>query len=85
MHADRIAPIVSYIPLADAEGGHPGLWFVKPVRAEPLLKLLRIRRSSERARSSRRRSCARSCWRASISAGKHRALLANLLDLEAVT
>ena len=68
MHADRIAPIVSYILAPMLKAATPVVWFVN-LFVQALLKLLRIRQHERvRARSSRRRSCARSCWRASTSA-----------------
>ena len=84
-HADRIAPIVSYILAPMLKAATPIVWFVN-LFVQGLLKLLRI--------PSRRASPATTLTQEELRSlvlegqyfrGKHRAMLANLLDLEAVT
>jgi len=84
MHADRIAPIVSYILAPMLRAAAPVVWFVN-LFVQALLKLLRIRRTSEPGSTLTQEELRSLVLEGQYFRGKHRALLANLLDLEAVT
>ena len=84
MHADRIAPIVSYILAPMLKAAAPIVWFVN-LFVQALLKLLRIRRTSESGSTLTQEELRSLVLEGQYFRGKHRALLANLLDLEAVT
>jgi Mg2+/Co2+ transporter CorB len=84
MHADRIAPIVSYILSPMLKAATPVVWFVN-LFVQALLKLLRIRRTSEAGSKLTQEELRSLVLEGQYFRGKHRALLANLLDLEAVS
>jgi Mg2+/Co2+ transporter CorB len=83
-HADRIAPISAFLLAPLLKAAKPIVWFVN-LFVQALLKLLGIRQtdgSSARLTQEELRSLV---LEGQYFRGKHRALLANLLDLEAVT
>ena len=83
-HADRIAPIVSYILAPMLKAATPVVWFVN-LFVQGLLKVLRIRRSNEAGSTLTQEELRSLVLEGQYFRGKHRALLANLLDLEAVS
>ena len=84
MHADRIAPLVSYILAPMLKAATPVVWFVN-LFVQALLKLLRIRQTNEAGSKLTQEELRSLVLEGQYFRGKHRALLANLLDLEAVT
>ena len=84
MHADRIAPLVSYILAPMLKAATPIVWFAN-LFVQALLKLLRIRQTNEAGSKLTQEELRSLVLEGQYFRGKHRALLANLLDLEAVT
>ena len=84
MHADRIAPIVSYLLSPMLKAATPVVWFVN-LFVQALLKLLRIKRTSDVGPTLSQEELRSLVLEGQYFRGKHRAMLANLLDLEAVT
>jgi len=84
MHADRIAPLVSYILAPMLKAATPVVWFVN-LFVQALLKLLRIRQTNAAGSKLTQEELRSLVLEGQYFRGKHRALLANLLDLEAVT
>jgi Mg2+/Co2+ transporter CorB len=84
MHADRIAPIVSYLLAPMLKAATPIVWFVN-LFVQGLLKLMRIRRASESGATLTQEELRSLVLEGQYFRGKHRAMLANLLDLESVT
>ena len=84
MHADRIAPVVSYLLSPMLKAATPIVWFVN-LFVQALLKLLRIRRTSEVGATLSQEELRSLVLEGQYFRGKHRAMLANLLDLETVT
>ena len=84
MHADRIAPLVSYILSPMLKAATPIVWFVN-LFVQALLKLLRIRQTNESGSKLTQEELRSLVLEGQYFRGKHRALLANLLDLEAVS
>ncbi len=83
-HADRIAPFVSYALSPMLKAATPVVWFVNLfVRA--LLKLLRIEQTGEVGTTLSQEELRSLVLEGQYFRGKHRAMLANLLDLESVT
>ena len=66
-HADRIAPMASFVLAPLLTAARPVVGFVN-VFVQALLKLLRVRPPPRPARRCRRRSCGRSSSKASTSA-----------------
>jgi Mg2+/Co2+ transporter CorB len=83
-HADRIAPIVSYLLAPMLKAVTPVVWFVN-LFVQGLLKLLRIKVGSEAGATLTQEELRSLVLEGQYFRGKHRALLANLLDLEAVS
>jgi Mg2+/Co2+ transporter CorB len=83
-HADRIAPPVSYVlsPLLKAAG--PIVWLPN-LAVRGLLRLLRIRTSGESGATLSQEELRSLVLEGQYFRGKHLSMLANLLDLEAVT
>jgi Mg2+/Co2+ transporter CorB len=82
-HADRIAPFASFLLAPMLKAATPVVWFVN-LFVQGLLKVFRIRTTD--AGSTLTQEELRSLvLEGQYFRGKHRALLANLLDLEAVT
>jgi len=84
MHADRIAPLVSYILSPMLKAATPIVWFVN-LFVQALLKLLRVRQTTESGSKLTQEELRSLVLEGQYFRGKHRALLANLLDLEAVS
>jgi Mg2+/Co2+ transporter CorB len=83
-HADRIAPFVSYALSPMLKAATPVVWFVNLfVRA--LLRLLRVEQPSEASTTLSQEELRSLVLEGQYFRGKHRAMLANLLDLESVT
>jgi Mg2+/Co2+ transporter CorB len=83
-HADRIAPVVSYALSPMLKAATPVVWFVN-LFVQGLLKLLRIRRTSGAGTTLSQEELRSLVLEGQYFRGKHRAMLANLLDLESVT
>ncbi|MEO8302814.1 MAG: CNNM domain-containing protein [Betaproteobacteria bacterium] len=83
-HADRIAPVVSYILSPMLKAATPIVWFVN-LFVRGLLNLLRIRRASETGTSLTQEELRSLVLEGQYFRGKHRAMLANLLDVETVS
>jgi len=84
MHADRIAPLVSYLLAPMLKAATPIVWFVN-LFVQGLLKLMRVRPASETGATLTQEELRSLVLEGQYFRGKHRAMLANLLDLEAVT
>jgi len=84
MHADRIAPIVSYLLAPMLKAVTPIVWFVN-LFVQGLLRLMRIRQASDAGTTLTQEELRSLVLEGQYFRGKHRAMLANLLDLEAVT
>ena len=84
MHADRIAPIVSYLLAPMLKAVSPVVWFVN-LFVRGLLKLLRIKRTSDVESTLTQEELRSLVLEGQYFRGKHRAMLANLLDFESVT
>jgi Mg2+/Co2+ transporter CorB len=83
-HADRIAPVASYALGPMLRIATPVVWFVN-VFVRGLLWLLRIKPPSESGSTLTQEELRSLVLEGQYFRGKHRAILANLLDLEAVT
>ncbi len=83
-HADRIAPVVSFLLAPMLKAATPVVWFVN-LFVQGLLTLMRIRRASEATTTLTQEELRSLVLEGQYFRGKHRAMLANLLDLEAVT
>jgi magnesium and cobalt exporter, CNNM family len=83
-HADRIAPIASYALTPMLKAATPVVWFIN-LFVQGLLKLLRVQRASEVESRLTQEELRSLVLEGQYFRGKHRALLANLLDLEAVS
>ena len=83
-HADRIAPIASFVLAPMLKAATPVVWFVN-LFVQGLLKVFRITPTSESGSTLTQEELRSLVLEGQYFRGKHRALLANLLDLEAVT
>jgi len=83
-HADRIAPVVSYVLAPMLKAASPIVWFVN-LFVQALLKLMRIGQPDEAGTTLSQEELRSLVLEGQYFRGKHRAMLANLLDLEAVT
>ena len=84
-HADRIAPRRELRACADAQGGDAGRLVRQPVRPGRCCRLLRIKQAGEAGTTLSQEELRSLVLEGQYFRGKHRAMLANLLDLEAVT
>ena len=82
--ADRIAPVVSYVLSPMLKAATPVVWFVN-LFVRGLLKVMRIRQPSEAGSTLTQEELRSLVLEGQYFRGKHRAMLANLLDLESVT
>jgi Mg2+/Co2+ transporter CorB len=83
-HADRIAPLVSYLLSPMLKAATPVVWFVNLfVRA--LLRLMRVEQPDEVGTTLSQEELRSLVLEGQYFRGKHRAMLANLLDVESVT
>ncbi len=83
-HADRIAPIVSHLLAPMLKAATPVVWFVD-LFVQGLLKLMRIRPKNEAGVTLTQEELRSLVLEGQYFRAKHRAMLANLLDLETVT
>jgi len=83
-HADRIAPVVSYALVPMLTAATPVVWFVN-LFVQGLLKLLRISPAADAAGALSQEELRSLVLEGQYFRGKHRAMLANLLDLEEIT
>jgi Mg2+/Co2+ transporter CorB len=83
-HADRIAPVVSYFLTPMLKVATPAVWFVN-LFVQGLLKLLRIPTGSATGTILTQEELRSLVLEGKYFRGKHRAMLANLLDFGAVT
>ena len=83
-HADRLAPLLSYALVPMLRGAAPVVWFVN-LFVQGLLKLLRIRPGSDANAALTQEELRTLVLEGQYFRGKHRAMLANLLDLESIS
>lgn len=83
-HADRIAPIVSFVLAPLLKISYPLVWFVN-LFVRGLLKALRIPTAAETASALTQEELRTLVLEGQYFRGKHRSMLANLLDLEAIS
>ena len=84
-HADRLAPLVSFALVPMLKAATPAVWFVN-LFVQGLLKLLRIKTTSDAGTTLTQEELRTLVLEGShYFRGKHRTMLANLLDLEAIT
>jgi Mg2+/Co2+ transporter CorB len=84
-HADRIAPLVSFALSPLLKAATPIVWFVN-LFVQGLLKLMRIRPASDHnAQLTQEELRSLVLEGSQYFRGKHRTMLANLMDLEAIT
>jgi len=83
-HADRIAPVVSFALAPMLTVATPVVWFVN-LFVQGLLKVLRIPTTTETAPTLTQEELRSLVLEGQYFRGKHRSMLANLLDLEAVS
>ena len=83
-HADRLAPLVSYVLAPMLQIATPVVWFVNLfVRA--LLKLLHLQPSSSMEAALSQEEIRSLVLEGHYFRGKHRSMLANLFDLDSIT
>jgi Mg2+/Co2+ transporter CorB len=83
-HADRIAPVVSYVLAPMLKVAYPVVWFVN-LFVQGVLTLLRIPTGSATGTSLTQEELRSLVLEGKYFRGKHRAMLANLLDVGAAT
>jgi Mg2+/Co2+ transporter CorB len=83
-HADRIAPVVSFVLAPMLTAATPVVWFVN-LFVQGLLKMMRIRPAAESAGTLSQEELRSLVLEGQYFRGKHRAMLANLLDLEEIS
>src|SRR5437899_5452564 len=83
-HADRIAPVVAYLLTPMLKVATPAVWFVN-LFVQGLLSLLRIPTGSTTGTTLTREELRSLVLEGQYFRGKHRAMLANLIDVGAVT
>jgi Mg2+/Co2+ transporter CorB len=83
-HADRLAPLVSFVLAPMLKIATPVVWFVN-LFVQGLLKLLRIRPEGEGHAPLTLEELRSLVLEGQYIRGKHRAMLANLFDLDAVS
>jgi Mg2+/Co2+ transporter CorB len=83
-HADRLAPLVSFLLAPMLKIATPIVWFVN-LFVRGLLKLLRIRPGDEGHAPLTQEELRSLVLEGQYVRGKHRAMLANLFDLDAVS
>jgi Mg2+/Co2+ transporter CorB len=83
-HADRLAPLVSYVLAPMLKIATPVVWFVN-LFVRGLLTLLAIRRGGEGHAPLTQEELRSLVLEGQYFRGKHRAMLANLFDLDAVS
>ena len=83
-HADRIAPVVAYVLAPMLKLARPIVWFVN-LFVQGLLRLIGLHQMSDAETTLTQEELRSLVLEGQYFRGKHRAMLANLLDLEAVT
>ena len=84
-HADRLAPLVSFVLVPMLKAAKPIVWFVN-LFVQGLLTLLRINTSADSATTLTQEELRSLVLEGShYFRSKHRTMLANLLDLEAIS
>ena len=84
-HADRLAPLVSFALVPMLKAAKPVVWFVN-LFVQGLLKVLRIRTPADSGTTLTQEELRSLVLEGSqYFRSKHRTMLANLLDLEAIT
>ncbi|MCC6195229.1 MAG: DUF21 domain-containing protein [Burkholderiales bacterium] len=84
-HADRVAPLIAYVLTPLLRGLTPVVWFVN-LFVQGLLKVLRIKPTPESGTQLTQEELRSLVLEGSqYFRGKHKAMLANLMDLEAIT
>ena len=83
-HADRIAPVVAYILAPMLQVAKPIVWFVN-LFVQGLLRSLRLQQVGDSETTLTQEELRSLVLEGQYFRGKHRAMLANLLDLEAVS
>jgi Mg2+/Co2+ transporter CorB len=83
-HADRLAPIVSYALTPMLKIAYPAVWLVNVV-VQGLLKLLRIKLNGGSDAKLSQEELRSLVLEGHYFRGKHRAMLANLFDLDSVS
>ena len=83
-HADRLAPLVSFLLAPMLKIATPVVWFVN-LFVQGLLKLLRIRSEGESHTPLTQEELRSLVLEGQYIRGKHRAMLANLFDLDAIS
>jgi Mg2+/Co2+ transporter CorB len=83
-HADRIAPVVAYILAPMLQAAKPIVWFVN-LFVQGLLRLLRLQQVGDAETTLTQEELRSLVLEGQYFRGKHRAMLANLLDLESVS
>src|SRR4029450_835936 len=83
-HADRIAPVVSYVLTPMLKAATPVVWFVN-LFVRGVLTLLRVPTGSATGTTLTREELRSLVLEGQYFRGKHRAMLANLIDVGAVT
>jgi Mg2+/Co2+ transporter CorB len=82
--ADRIAPVVSFALVPMLKAATPIVWFVN-LFVQGLLRILRIRPAADAAATLSQEELRSLVLEGQYFRGKHRAMLANLLDLESIS
>jgi Mg2+/Co2+ transporter CorB len=82
-HADYIAPLVSHVLAPMLKAASPVVWFVN-LFVQALLRLMRIKPAAEAGATLSQEELRSLVLEGQYFRGKHRAMLANLLDLEAI-
>jgi len=83
-HADRLAPLVSFVLVPMLKAAKPVVWFVN-LFVQGLLKLLRIKTVDAGTTLTQEELRTLVLEGSHYFRGKHRTMLANLLDLEAIS
>ncbi len=83
-HADRLAPVVAYVLNPMLKVASPVVWFVN-LFVQGLLRLLRIQPASEAGATLTQEELRSLVLEGQYFRGKHRSMLANLIDLSAVS
>jgi len=83
-HADRLAPLVSYVLAPMLRVATPVVWFVN-LFVQGLLKLFRLQPTSGVETALSQEEIRSLVLEGHYFRGKHRAMLANLFDLETIT
>ena len=83
-HADRLAPLVSYVLTPMLQLATPIVWFVN-LFVQGLLKLVRLQPTSGVETALSQEEIRSLVLEGHYFRGKHRAMLANLFDLESIT